>query len=43
MTSLSSGVTADDDDYVWDVFYSRPATFKDLYYGAGGKVNIGTV
>ncbi|KAI0685016.1 hypothetical protein BC835DRAFT_1386570 [Cytidiella melzeri] len=42
MPTSSSGATAshDEDDYVWDVFYSRPATFRELY---GSNNNIGSV
>ena len=31
---------AEDDDYVWDVFYSRPATFREFY---SSYSNVGTV
>ncbi|KAI0345656.1 hypothetical protein BDW22DRAFT_1353226 [Trametopsis cervina] len=39
-SASSNSLPATDDDYVWDVFYSRPATFRELY---GSNTNIGTV
>lgn len=44
LPSLPSNNPADtassnDDDYVWDVFYSRPAAHKELF----DQLNIGMV
>ena len=35
----SDSKSADDDDYVWDVFYSRPAAHKELL----DRLNVGMV
>ena len=35
----SDSKSADDDDYVWDVFYSRPAAHKELF----DRLNVGMV
>ncbi|KAI0088498.1 hypothetical protein BDY19DRAFT_947965 [Irpex rosettiformis] len=39
-SSSENAVPNDDDDYVWDVFYSRPATFREFY---SSYSNVGTV
>ncbi|KAI0768870.1 hypothetical protein BC629DRAFT_1595974 [Irpex lacteus] len=42
VSASSSGAvdSTEDDDYVWDVFYSRPATFREFY---ASYSNVGTV
>ncbi|KAH8085948.1 hypothetical protein BXZ70DRAFT_1067833 [Cristinia sonorae] len=38
-----AGMSAGEDEYVWDVFYQRPTTFQELYEPALQGVNIGTL
>ena len=40
-SSNADGSSNSDDDYVWDVFYSRPASYRELY--GDQRKAIGTV
>ncbi|PCH40364.1 hypothetical protein WOLCODRAFT_117143 [Wolfiporia cocos MD-104 SS10] len=42
-SSLVSVPAADDNDYVYDVFYQRPTTFQELYEPSTSIYNIGTL